>query len=126
MINKESETFIGFGEFYFSKINQGVVKAWKYHKEITQNFCVPYGRIKLVFWDERQGSPSLGKLDEVILDDSQHYQLLTVPPGLWYGFTGLSDGHAILANLINQRHDPAESLNVPVEEAKFINYQWTM
>ena len=48
-LRKSDNSFIDFGEAYFSKINSGVVKGWKYHKKMSQNFSVPYGKLKLVF-----------------------------------------------------------------------------
>ena len=38
--------FTKFGETYFSKINSGVIKGWKYHKKMSQNFSVPHGKLK--------------------------------------------------------------------------------
>ena len=47
---KESDTgFNGFGEVYFSWIEQNVIRAWKYHQEMTMNLVVPIGEVKFVF-----------------------------------------------------------------------------
>ena len=44
---KESDKhFIKFGEAYISKVNSDMVKGWKYHKKMHQNFSVPFGKIK--------------------------------------------------------------------------------
>ena len=54
MMRSDSKLFDEFGEIYFSTINKNMIKAWKYHKRITQNFAVPHGSIRLVFYDNRK------------------------------------------------------------------------
>ena len=86
-ILKESDNhFLRFGEAYFSKVNPQVVKGWKYHKKMTQNFSVPFGKIKLVIVDTREESPTFNLINEFILCPDKNYKLITIPPKLWYGF----------------------------------------
>ncbi len=123
-LNKESRLFNGFGEVYFSRINEKVVKGWKYHKSVFQNFCVPFGAVKIVIFDDRMNSPTRGIIDEIILDDSTHYCLLNMPPELWYSFQCVSDNYALLANVINEVHQPSESITLPLD-SKEIPYEWS-
>ena len=44
--------FFGFGEAYFSTVNQGEVKGWKKHTEMTLNLVVVTGEIKFVVYDD--------------------------------------------------------------------------
>ncbi len=48
----------GFGEIYFSTVYRGVVKGWHRHREMTLNYACIHGRIKLVLYDDREGSPT--------------------------------------------------------------------
>ena len=116
--------FYGFGEVYFSKILGGVVKGWKFHKESIQNFCVPYGILKVVLVDKRTESPTYGLVDEIILNDTDQYFRLTIPSKIWYSFRSLSEDYTILTNLINIEHNPAEAENRPLMCSE-IEYQWT-
>ena len=59
--------FIEFGEIYFSTIYPGVVKGWHRHREMTLNYACVHGRIKLVLYDDREGSPTRGELMELFL-----------------------------------------------------------
>jgi dTDP-4-dehydrorhamnose 3,5-epimerase len=122
-LKSNSETFKGFEEAYFSKINEGVVKGWKLHKDIHQQFCVPYGQIKVVLYDNRPNSPSYGQIDEIILNDNLNYKLLTIPPNLWYSFKCEASGFSLLANIINKIHDPLESITLEINTDK-IPYEW--
>jgi dTDP-4-dehydrorhamnose 3,5-epimerase len=100
----------GFGEIYFSKVMPGKIKAWKRHKKMTQNFAVPFGQIKLVFYDDRDYSKSQGRMETLVLGRPDNYYLVKVPPLLWYdGFQGVSSTPSILANCADMVHAPEES-----------------
>ena len=122
-LDSSSPSFSTFGEAYYSKINGGVIKGWKYHKRIHQNFCVPYGKVKMVIYDDRENSKYKGCIDEIILDDSQNYCLLSMPPLLWYSFKSESENFSILSNIASEKHDPNESISLPLINNK-IPYEW--
>ena len=42
------EGYCGFGEAYFSQIEQGQAKGWKRHNRMTLNLIVPIGAVKVV------------------------------------------------------------------------------
>lgn len=123
VLRKDSKNFKEFGEVYFSKINPGVVKAWKIHKEMTQNFCVPFGNLKLVIYDDRQDSLTRGILNEFVLNPDTNYNLITIPPNLWYGFKCVSQQYCLLLNVADKVHDPDESLQINYTNNK-IPYKW--
>lgn len=122
-LKSSSPTFNGFGEAYYSKVYRNVIKGWKYHTRISQNFCVPYGRIKMVIYDNRPDSSTNGIIEEILLDDTDNYRLLSMPHGLWYAFKCESEGFSILANIIDMPHDPGESSNLSLD-TKEIPYEW--
>ena len=62
MLSEDSDGFLGFGEIYFSCVYSGAIKGWHIHKRMTLNYAVPQGNIKLVLYDERQGSPTKGEV----------------------------------------------------------------
>ena len=100
-IKKSSNEFDAFGEVYFSKILFNVVKGWKFHKESIQNLCVPYGKLRIVLFDDRIESSTRGMIDEILLDDTDEYYLLTIPPKIWYSFKSVSsDFHIIKSEMI--------------------------
>ena len=109
MMRNDDPTFTTFGECYFSEVLPGAVKAWKLHRNQTQNFSVPVGRIKLVIYDNRKNSISNGNLQYVNLGRPDLYFRIMIPPGLWYGFTCISEMPALLVNCADIPHDPQES-----------------
>lgn len=109
MMRTDSFGFKDFGEVYFSEIVPGAIKAWKLHERQTQNFAVPVGRILLTIFDDRQGSPSFGRVQELQLGRPDAYLRVTIPPGLWYGISCIGSSSALLTNCADLPHDPAES-----------------
>ncbi|TQE83112.1 dTDP-4-dehydrorhamnose 3,5-epimerase family protein [Leptospira noguchii] len=124
MIRADDPEYNGFGECYFSEINPGFVKAWKFHKKQTQNFTVPFGKIRLILFDSRENSKTKGKIQEIILGRPENYQRVTIPPQIWYGFTCISKEKAFIANFTDVPHDPTESERLP-EHNSFIPFTWS-
>ena len=123
MLRCDSPEFTRFGECYFSEVAPAVVKAWKRHKEQSQNIAVPVGRIRIVIYDDRDCSVTRGNLQVIELGRPDAYIRLHIPPGLWYGFSCISNKHALIANCVDIPHAPDES-EVQSIEGSVIPYQW--
>lgn len=123
MIRSDAVEFTRFGECYFSEVLPSTIKAWKRHRVQTQNLAVPVGRIRMVIYDDREGSTTKGQLQELELGRPDAYFRLRIPPGLWYGFTCLGDMPALLVNCADFPHDPTENDQWPIDDAD-IPYSW--
>ena len=104
--------FVGFGEAYFSMIDQGAVKAWKRHLRMTLNFLVPIGSVQFVFID------NVGSIRKELVG-LDRYVRLTIPPGIWFGFKGLFEPYSLLLNLADIPHDPFEIERRAIDEFVF-------
>ncbi len=120
-MKKNSPGFEGFGEVYFSQIEGGKIKGWKRHNRLPLNIVVPYGKIRFVIYDDREGSRTKGEFSEVILSVDDNYKRLYVAPGLWMAFEGLNDSFSILMDLIPEIHSPDESDRKTLEEISYFN-----
>ena len=98
MLREDADGFDRFGEIYFSTVYPGVVKGWHKHVEMTLNYAVPVGMIKLVCYDDRPGSPTAGNLVELHVGEL-NYVLVTIPPLVWNGFKGEGTVTALVAEL---------------------------
>ena len=107
MLRSTDPHFNAFGEIYFSFVHPGVIKGWHIHKEMVLNYAVPFGKIKLVLYDDRQGSPTLNQVQEIFLGP-ENYCLVTIPPMIWNGFKGIGTETSIVANCASLPHDPTE------------------
>jgi dTDP-4-dehydrorhamnose 3,5-epimerase len=104
------KSFFGFGEAYFTSVNQDKIKGWKKHTEMTLNLIVAVGKIQFAIYNNKS-------FFSVILS-KDNYQRLTVAPGLWVAFKGLSVENITL-NLSNIEHDPNESINLDLNSFHF-------
>lgn len=107
MLRCDDPHFEKFGEIYFSVVYPNVVKGWHIHKKMTLNYAVVSGTIKLVLYDDREGSETKGELMELNLGDG-NYCLVKIPPMVWNGFKGTGTAPAIVANCATEPHDPTE------------------
>jgi dTDP-4-dehydrorhamnose 3,5-epimerase len=123
MLRADAPHFTRFGEVYFSECLPGSVKAWKRHREMTQNFAVPAGRIRVVIYDDREDSPTRGTVAEYLLGRPDNYALLRIPPMLWYGFTAADDAVGIICNCADMTHRPDESERMAAD-SHTIPYHW--
>ena len=111
-MKKSEKEFFGFGEAYFSSIYKDKIKGWKKHNRMTLNIIVVKGEIEFVVYDNKNFfNVNLSK---------NNFQRLTIEPGLWLAFRGLSSDNMLL-NLASIEHDPKESEN---KDIKNFPYDW--
>lgn len=104
-----------FGEAYFSWIEFNAIKAWKKHSKMTMNIIVPVGRIKFAFCLDNKKEFRIEEIGEL------NYARLTIPPGIWFGFQGLSMPKNLLLDIADMIHDPLE---IDRLEKNKINFNW--
>ena len=124
MLRQTDPHFIEFGEVYFASVYEGVVKGWHLHHKMTLNYVCIHGRVKLVIYDDRQGSETQGNLLEVFLGPDD-YSLVVIPPGLWNGFKGMAPDYSIIANCATHPHDPTQSERMDPFKSH-IPYDWSV
>ena len=122
MLKRTDPHFSRFGEIYFSTIYPGVVKGWHLHKNMTLHYACIHGRVKLVIYDDREGSRTRGEVTEVFLGPD-NYALVVIPPGLWNGFKGMGSEPAIMADCTDIPHEEVESLRADPFQ-NHIPYRW--
>lgn len=124
MLRCDDPWFDKFGEIYFSVVYPGVIKGWHLHRRMTLNYAVVSGRIKLVLYDDREGSPTRREVVELFTGED-NYALITIPPGIWNGVKGIGVKPAIVANCASEPHDPEEIVRLdPFSEE--IPYDWAL
>jgi len=107
-LRSNEKSFNGFGEAYFSFVNQDTEKPWRQHKIMFCNFIVNSGKIEFILEDDRKSSNTYKLINRFILSEDD-YARLTIPPGVWVKFKGLAKKNSLL-NIASMIHDPDESL----------------
>ena len=121
-LKKTDSGYKTFGEVYFSTVNEHAVKAWKLHQKMTLNLIVPVGEVLFIFLDSRKQSETHNKICKIILSQNPYFRL-TIPPGIWFGFKGISNGLNLICNIANIQHDPNEVLRKDLDK---IDIDWSI
>lgn len=124
ILRSDDAIFLKFGQAYITTGYPGVVKAWHYHKKQWDNFCVVKGMMKVVLYDNREESPTMGEIMEFFMGEFNPL-LVRIPPLVYHGFKCISEQEAILINIPTETYkyeDPDEFRVDPHEND--IPYSW--
>lgn len=102
----------GFGEAYFSQVFSGDTKGWKRHLRMTLNLVCVAGAIRVMV---REGNGRMVLDTELSPDTPDLYHRLTVPPGYFVAFQGVSPHTSMLLNVASIPHDPEEAETLPLD-----------
>ena len=109
-----------FGETYFTEIKKNKTKGWNYHKKNNCIIAVPYGKVNFWFIDGRKNSSSYYKEDKIIIG-KKNYQIILVPPKIWFSFKSLTK-ISIIVNCIENPHSDKEILkSISIKNYKINN-----
>ncbi len=106
ILRADDPFFQKFGQAYITTVYSGVVKGWHFHKVQTDHFACLKGMIKLVLYDNREGSPTKGRVNQFFIGEHNNL-LVTIPPGVLHGFKGVSEAEAIVLNLPTEPYNHA-------------------
>jgi dTDP-4-dehydrorhamnose 3,5-epimerase len=98
MLRNDWSEFMQFGQVYITAVFPGVVKAWHFHKLQTDFFVCVSGMAKVVLYDAREDSPTKGEIREFFIG-ALNPLLLTIPPGVYHGFKGISQETTLIVNI---------------------------
>ena len=121
-LKKTDSGFKEFGEVYFSTVVKDAIKAWKLHRRMTLNLIVPVGSVLVCLIDVRKKSSTLNEMNKIILSQEPYFRL-TVPPGIWFGFKGVSDGLNLICNVADILHEPKEVMRKDIDK---IDMDWSI
>src|SRR5512147_213073 len=69
MLRNDDPFFQKFGQSYVTAVYPGVIKAWHFHRKQTDHFVCVHGMIKVALYDDREGSPTRGEVNEFFLGE---------------------------------------------------------
>jgi len=104
MLRSDDPLFQKFGQAYITAAYPGVVKGWHYHKIQTDHFAVVKGMMKVVLYDNREGSATRGNVLEFFTGE-RNPLLIVIPPGVLHGIKCIGEEAAILVNIPTEVYD---------------------
>ena len=123
ILRSDDPQFERFGQAYITTAYPGVVKAWHYHKNQTDNFCVIVGMMKVVLHDAREGSSTQGRTDEYFMG-VHNPMVLSIPQGVYHGFKCICETEAICLNIPTRVYNHEEPDEYRIEAQGRIPYDW--
>lgn len=126
VLRSDEDMFEKFGQVYVTIAYPDVVKAWHYHKKQTDNFTCIRGMMKVVLYDSRAGSPTIGQIDEYFVGD-RNPALIKVPPFVYHGFKAIGDEAAYFLSVPTLPYDyrQPDEFRLP-PDSKEIPYDWIL
>jgi len=112
----------GFAQLSYSKMYQGIVKAWHIHKTQVDWWFVPIGRLKIGLFDRRPESPSYGKTITLLLGEDVEPAVLKIPAGVAHGCKAIG-GTAYLFYTTSGVYNIEEEGRIPHDDPT-IGYDW--
>lgn len=120
----DEDIFGGFGQVYMTTTYPQVTKAWHFHRLQDDYITCVKGMLKLVIYDDREGSSTRGEVNEFFM--GQYNPLLVkVPKMVYHGWKCISEEEAIVINVPTapyNRQDPDEYRLDP--HKSHIPYSW--
>jgi dTDP-4-dehydrorhamnose 3,5-epimerase len=105
ILRRDDEIFDKFGQVYMTTVKPGIIKAWHFHKIQTDNFCCVKGRIRVGLYDARQASKTFGKTMDIVVS-LDNPKVISIPPGVYHGFKGVSQEESIVINTPTESYNP--------------------
>lgn len=99
---------------YQVTIRPGQHKGWVMHKRHADRSFFSLGAIKIVLYDDREGSPTRGMLNELVLGEEKR-GLLYIPSGVWHALKNIGHTDALFVNCPTEayRHDDPDKWLLP-------------
>ena len=124
LLRSDDGMYNKFGQVYVTTAYPQVVKAWHYHKIQDDFMAVAKGMMKIVLFDDREGSPTRGEVNEFFVGDFNP-MIIKIPKNVYHGFKCISEEEALVVNIITEpynRENPDE-FRLPWNSDK-VPYDW--
>jgi len=104
ILRRDDPMYEKFGQVYMTTTYPGVIKAWHFHERQDDNITVVKGMLKLVLYDDREGSSTRGELNEFFIGDHRP-ALVHVPKGVFHGWKCIGQEEALVINCVTEPYD---------------------
>ena len=83
----------------------GIIRAWHRHSRgQVDYFIVLKGSMKICAYDDLQGSPTRGQIDEVVASEEK-LQVVRIPGTYWHGTKTVGDKPSLTVYCVNRFYD---------------------
>ena len=114
---------IVFGHVF--TIRPGVAKGWAMHKRHEDRYCMLFGEVELVLYDDRPRSPTRGLVSIIPMTEYRRI-LINIPPGIWHASHNIVQENVAILDVPTRPYDHAnpDKYRLPLNTKK-IPYSFT-
>jgi len=111
-------------QIYQIRLFAGAISAWHWHLRTTDRLFVNQGFMKIVLFDDREGSTTRGQVNEFHVGDARP-TLIVIPPRVWHGVENLGDSHCLYLNFPSEayNYEDPDHYRLP-QDTPDIPYSW--
>jgi dTDP-4-dehydrorhamnose 3,5-epimerase len=81
-----------------------MLKGWFAHEKKLDRYHLVTGELLVILYDDREGSPTRGVVQKLVLSEKSARQVL-IPPMIWHLSLNVGQQDAILVNLPSTHYD---------------------
>jgi dTDP-4-dehydrorhamnose 3,5-epimerase len=109
---------------YQITIRPGQVKGFVLHKTYSDRLFFSFGTVKVVLYDDREGSPTRGMLNELHFSEHNRGNLV-IPPGVWHAVKNVGTTDSVMVNCPTRpyTHDDPDKWALP-RDSDLIPYRF--
>ncbi|MBA4418792.1 MAG: dTDP-4-dehydrorhamnose 3,5-epimerase [Syntrophus sp. (in: bacteria)] len=104
ILRNDEDLFVQFGQVYVTTTYPQVVKAWHFHKKQDDFITCIKGMLKLVLFDDREGSSTRGEVNQFFIGD-YNPMVVKVPRLIYHGWKCISEEEALIVNVPTEPYD---------------------
>lgn len=101
---------------YQFTVRPGVIKGWGIHKKHEDRYCLLYGEMEAIFYDDRPDSPTYHQVSKLTVS---HYErkLFNIPAGVWHAIRNIGTTDMIVVNFptIPYDHEDPDKYRLPLD-----------
>ena len=101
---------------YCFTIRPGRIKGWGMHQRHEDRYCVMFGEVEVILYDDREGVETSGEVSRVVLSEHRR-RLMNIPAGVWHALRNLGTRDAVVTNFptIPYDHAAPDKLLLPLD-----------
>jgi dTDP-4-dehydrorhamnose 3,5-epimerase len=105
-----------FAYAYQTSIRPGMLKGWYAHEKKLDRYHLVSGELLVLLYDDREGSPTRGCFQKLVLSEATFRQVL-IPPLVWHLSLNVGQGDAILVNLpsTHYNHESPDRFHISID-----------
>jgi dTDP-4-dehydrorhamnose 3,5-epimerase len=126
IIREDDQLLRHFGQSSITKTYPGVIKAFHWHNNQDDVWYVVDGMARVVLYDRRPASPTLG-VTQVVYAGEDNPVVILIPIGVAHGYQVLGNKPVVLFYHVTQAYDPRQpdEQRIPFDDPQ-IGFDWSI